>query len=148
MAKVINRTGKNAIVSFNGGEIHAAVTGKTVSITTPFLKNVTREQLLDFYAAVKLMSKHIGALLDKPFGVRGTKTDPDEPEFVPGEDLTVAFQIFPKDQRYRMSFTRYDETGYVLATLQAFSFTDVPSMVQVGYVANLAANLMKKYEDL
>jgi len=148
MAKIINRTGKNSIVSFKGGEIHAAVTGKTVSITTPFLKNVTREQLLDFYAAVKLMSKHLGALLNKPFGVRGTKMDPNEPELVPGEDLTVTFQIFPKDQRYRMSFTRYDETGYVLATMQAFSFTDVPSMVQFGYVANLAANLMKKYEDL
>jgi hypothetical protein len=148
MAKFINRTAKNSIVSFRGGDIHAAVTGKTVSITTPFLKNVTREQLLDFYAAVKLMSKHLGSLLGKPFGVRGIKTDPDEPELVPGEDLTVAFQIFPQDRRYRMRFTRYDETGYVLATMQAFSFTDVPSMVQVGFIANLAANLMKKYEDL
>lgn len=148
MAKLTNRSIKNPAASFDGGEIKAVITGKTVRITTPALKDVTREQLADFYEAAKLLGRHVASILGKSFSPKGTKTDPDEPEQVPGEDLTVVYQLFPKDKRYKLSFTRYDETGKVLASLKAFTFTDVPSLVQVGFIANLAADLMRSYEEL
>lgn len=45
MAKLTNRTIKNPAASFKGGEVRAVITGKTVKINTPALKDVTREQL-------------------------------------------------------------------------------------------------------
>ncbi len=148
MEKLTNRTIKTPAASFKGGEIKAVITGKTVKITTPALEFVTREQLADFYEAAKLLGRHVASILGKSFSPKGTKTDPDEPEQVEGEDLTVTYQIFPKDKRYKLTFTHYAETGKVLASLKAFTFTDVPSLVQVGFIANLTANLMRSYEEL
>lgn len=148
MAKLTNRTIKNPAASFNGGVIKAIITGKTVKISTPALEFVTREQLADFYEATKLLGRHVASVLGKSFSPKGTKTDPDEPEQVDGQDLTVTYQIFPKDKRYQISFTRYAETGKVLASLKAFTFTDVPSLVQVGFIANVAADLMRSYEKI
>ncbi len=148
MAKLINRTIKNPAASFNGGVINAVITGKIVKINTPALEFVTREQLADFYEATKLLGRHVASVLGKSFSPKGTKTDPDEPEQVPGEDLTVTYQVFPKDKRYKLTFTRYAETGEVLAVLRAFTFTDVPSMMQIGFIANVAADLMRSYEGI
>ncbi len=150
MANLTNRTIKNPSASFNGGEIKAVITGKkTISISTPALVNVTRVQLADFKEAVNLLARHISAAaLGKPISLKGTKTDPDEPEQVPGENLTVTYQIYRSDKRHTLTFTRYDESGKVLANLKAMTFTDLPSFVQVGFIANVAADLMRSYEKI
>lgn len=148
MAKLIRRSGTKPVASFDGGEVRAVITGKTISVSTPALNGMTRKQLADFKDAINLMGRHIASLLDKSFSPRGTKTDPDEPEQVPEANLTVVYQIYPKDSRHKLLFTRYYESGKVLAYLKAMTFKDIPSLVQVGFIANLAADLMKSYEEM
>lgn len=148
MAKMTSRSYKTPVVTFNGGEIRAVISSKKFVVNTPALNGVSREQLADFKDAVNMMGRHLASIFEKPFSPRGTKTDPDEPEIIPNANLTVVFRIFPKDSRYSLAFTRYAETGKVLGYLKAMTFSDIPSLVQVGFVANLAANLMRSYEEM
>lgn len=152
MAKLINASSKSPIAAFKGGTISAVVLWRkdkaTYTIRTPLLQNADRTTLADFADAIRLIAKHIGKMINKPVSLSGTKTDPDEPEQIEGRDITVVYEIFPKDKRYKLSFTHFWETGKVRSNLQAFTFTDLPSVIQVAFICIQTANLMREYEDI
>lgn len=152
MAKLVSASSKSPIAAFKGGTVSAVVLWNkdkaTFTIRTPQLQNADRITLADFAEAVRLIAKHIGKITGKAVKLSGTKTDPDEPTQINGQNLVVTYQVFPKDKRFKLSFTRFAETGKVRASLQAFSFTDIPSSVQVAFQCVQAANLMKKYEAM
>lgn len=148
MAQLINRTIQKPVASFDGGEVRALLTGKKLYISTPALDGLTRKQMVDFKDAINLLARHIANALGKPVSLKGTKTDPDEPKLEPDSNLTVVYQIYPHDKTHKLAFIRYAENGKVLAYLKPMTFTDIPSLVQVGFISNLAADLMRRYEEL
>lgn len=152
MAKLTIASAKNAVCEYEGGRVQASIVALprdrwSYSIRTNSLRKVNAEILTDYADALRKVCKHIGKMTGKNVSLAGTRIDFDEPTLVLDADVTVRGQVFPKDQRVTISFTRYAESGEVLADLQSFVFTDIPSAVQVAFVAIKAANLMKEYED-
>lgn len=155
MSKVKVNSNKKVVVEFKSGNktgtVEAWINWKganaTFDIFSPEMGGVPRAGLADYADALKKVCVHIGAKINKPARLAGVNVDPDEPVIVPGENCTVRFQIFRKDKTKLIFFTRYDESGEVLARLNALKFTDIPSAVQVAHVAAQAANLMVKYEN-
>lgn len=144
---------KNAVCEYEGGRVQASIIAQSrgryaFTIKSNSLNGVSRETLTDYADAVRKVCKHVGKMIGKDVSLSGKNIDFDEPTLTPDEDVTVTGQVFPKDKRIRIMFTRYAETGEVLASLQSFIWTDIPSAIQVAHVAIKTANLMKKYEDV
>ena len=150
--KIISRNAKRPIVEFEGGRITAIITWSgakaSFSILTPELRGVRRRSLADFGEACRAMAKLIAGFQGKSVSLRGTWIDPDEPDITSGQNSTVVYKIFPKDDTQFMTFVRDAEDGSVKAYLPSKSFSDLPSLVQVASVATSAANLMLAYERL
>lgn len=153
MAKMTISSPKNAVCEYEGGRVQASIMALprgrySFTIRTNTLSGVSRGTLTDYADALRKVCKHVGKCIGKDVRLAGTNIDFDEPTLNMDADMTVQGQVFPKDRRVKISFTRYAENGEVAAYLKSFLFTDIPSAVQVAHVAIKAANLMKRYEDL
>lgn len=153
MVKVIINSSKKVVIGFaSNGRVEAVINWAskpaTFVISVPAIASLNRAGLADFASAIKKTCTHVGAKIKKTVSLSGTPVDPDEQQQVPGEDCTVSYQIYKSDTRRHLFFTRYHESGLVHARCQAFSFTDIPSAVQLAHAAEGAANLMKQYEKL
>lgn len=152
MARILIATGKKIVVTTTSARMEAIITwakDKAIfRIRVNGITDVSAADLLDYTQGMRKLCVKLGGVIGKSVSQRGTRIDPDEPEQVPGADLTVSFQIFPKDTTKHLTFTRYAEDGRVKASLQAWTFTDIPSAIQVAFVAEQAGNLMKQYEKL
>lgn len=150
MAKMTIASAKNAVCEYEGGRVQASIVALprnrwSFTIKTNTLSGVSRETLVEYADAVRKVCKHVGKVIGKDVSLSGKNIDFDEPTLTPNEDATVTGQIFPKDKRIRIMFTRYAENGEVRAGLQSFVWTDIPSAIQVAHVAIKTANLMKRY---
>lgn len=152
MARIEVATSKRIVVTSTKARMEAIITTAVKKIVFTIRVNsiagVSAADLTDYAEGMRKLCTKLGKEVRKTVSVRGTRIDPDEPAQEPGADITVSFQIFPKDTTKHLTFTRYAEDGRVKASLQGFTFTDIPSAIQVAFVAEQAANLMKKYADL
>ena len=152
MARIVIATGKKIVVTTTIARMEAFITRAAKKITFTVQVNsvsgVSAFDLKDYADGLRKLCVKLGAVVDKAVSLRGKRIDPDEPELNKDEELTVSFQIFPKDTTKHMTFTRYAEDGRVKASMQGWTFTDIPSAIQVAFVAEQAANLMKKYESI
>lgn len=151
MSKLIIASPKKAICEYDGGIVQATINALprnrySYTIRTNTLNGVSRTQLSDYAGAVRKVCKHVGKVIGKDVSLSGKNIDFDEPTLSADEDITVTGQIFPKDKRIQITFTRYAETGQVLASLKSFIWTDIPSAIQVAFVCVSTSNLMKRYE--
>ncbi len=155
MAKLTIASARNAAAEFiGGGRVSASITklprGKfSFSILIPALADVDLRTLEDYADAIRKVCKHVGKVIGKQVSIGGSKVDPDEPALDDlTRDLTVTYQIFLKDPRYQLAFTRYVFNGFVGARVPSFAFTDIPSAIQVAHVAMKASTLMRSYVEL
>ena len=151
MAKIIVNSSNRVVIGFaSNGRVEAVINWAskpaTFVISVPAIASLNRAGLADFASAIKKTCTHVGAKIQKTVSLSGRKVDPDEEQLVPGKDCTVDYQIYKNDAKRHLFFTRYHEDGLVHARCQAFSFTDIPSAVQLAKVAEDAAGLMKQYE--
>lgn len=152
MAKIEVATGKKIVVTSTKARMEAIITraGKKVTYTIRVngLTGVSAYDLNDYTQGMRKLCLKLGAAINKTVSLKGARIDPDEPALNTDEELTVSFQLFKKDTTKHLTFTRYADDGRVKASLQGFTFTDIPSAIQVAFVAEQAANLMKKYEGI
>lgn len=152
MAKIEVATGKRIVVTSTKARMEAIITTAAKKIVFTIRVNsmagVSAADLADYTEGMRKLCIKLGKEVRKTVSVRGTRIDPDEPKPSKDEDITVSFQIFPKDKTKHLTFTRYADDGRVKASLQGFTFTDIPSAIQVAFVAEQAANLMKKYAEM
>lgn len=152
MARIEVATGKKIVVTSTKARMEAIITraGKKVTYTIRVngLTGVSAYDLNDYTQGMRKLCLKLGAAINKTVSLKGTRIDPDEPALNPDEELTVSFQLFKKDTTKHLTFTRYADDGRVKASVQGFTFTDIPSAIQVAFVAEQAANLMKKYEGV
>jgi len=152
MARIEVATGKKIVVTSTKARMEAIITraGKKVTYTIRVngLTGVSAYDLNDYTQGMRKLCLKLGAAINKTVSLKGARIDPDEPALNTDEELTVSFQLFKKDTTKHLTFTRYADDGRVKASVQGFTFTDIPSAIQVAFVAEQAANLMKKYADL
>jgi hypothetical protein len=155
MAKILIANKKRGVAEFmGGGKVEAQITALprgqfTQTIRTNRLNGINAATLADYADALRKVCKHVGSVVGKPVSLSGLRADPDEPTLDPEKDLTVTLRVFRNNPQAIISFTRYAATGQIEATVPLFSLTnDIPSAVQLAFVANQAAELMKKYVDV
>ena len=152
MARIEVATGKKIVVTSTKARMEAIITraGKKVTFTIRVngLTGVSAYDLNDYTQGMRKLCLKLGAAINKTVSLKGARIDPDEPALNTDEELTVSFQLFKKDTTKHLTFTRYADDGRVKASVQGFTFTDIPSAIQVAFVAEQAANLMKKYEGV
>ncbi len=116
-----------------------SVTLRPLQIVTTAASGVKRRGMMDLSTGLRMACRYAGDRLGQNVPRYGTAIDPDESE------NGATFQIFPKDDRYKISFAR-DEFGHVKAIVPSFRLTDIPSAVQVAFVMMKIADLMEAYE--
>jgi hypothetical protein len=140
MAKFEWKLKTAARISYDNGRIDVKIRNGMVVITTSSMSGIRKESLRDFAEGLRMIIGYTASIISKTISLRGVKIDPDE------SATGAVFQIFSKDQRYFISFERNETTGAVKAIVPPFTFSDLPSAVQVAAVAIQAADLMKAYE--
>lgn len=152
MARIEVATGKKIVVTSTKARMEAIITRAAKKVTFTIrvngLTGVSAYDLNDYTQGMRKLCLKLGAAINKTVSLKGARIDPDEPALNPDEELTVSFQLFKKDTTKHLTFTRYADDGRVKASVQGFTFTDIPSAIQVAFVAEQAANLMKKYEGV
>jgi hypothetical protein len=140
MAKFDWKLKTAARISYDNGRIDVKIRNGTAVITTSSMNGIRKESLRDFAEGLRMIIGYSASIIGKTISLRGVKVDPDE------SATGAVLQIFPKDKRYFISFERNETTGAVKAIVPPFTFSDLPSAVQVAAVAAQAADLMKAYE--